>query len=90
MAEISGDNTSIIVGLVDDGSAVTFNVNVNGDLFGSNHYGNVVCDREINKVQEERVDGGGRFDGSAAGRTYHFETHSGSLQGVHYLVQLHY
>ena len=89
MAQLGGD-TNIISGLVDDNGAVSFNIDVDGNIGGSTHNGTVTCARPVRIVSEEHRDGGGHYDGSVNGNIYTWHTQCGSLAGVHYTIQLAY
>src|SRR5438105_3305935 len=63
---------------VDNNGAVTFEVNVNGDVFGSTHQGTVTCDRPVSIVSQQHRDGGCHFDGLVNGGIYTWHTQCGA------------
>ena len=89
MAQSSGD-TNVVSGLVDDNGAVSFNIDVNGDVFGSTHNGTVTCDGPVRIVSEQHRDGGGNYNGVVNGNIYTWHTQCGAGAGVHYTIQLAY
>src|SRR5262245_43466372 len=59
-----GGNTEIISNVADDGvGAVSFDIDVNGDLGGSTHNGSVKCPGPVRIVSEQHRDGSGHYDG---------------------------
>jgi hypothetical protein len=90
LVQQGGDN-GVISGLVDDGNgAVSFNIDTNGDFFGTNHYGTITCPGPVTIVSEQHRDGGGHYDGSVNGNIYTWHTQCANFAGVHYSVQLKY
>jgi hypothetical protein len=89
MARQSGD-TQCISGLVDDNGAVSFNIDVNGDAFGSTHTGTITCDRPVRIVSEQHRDGSGNYNGVVNGDIYTWHTQCPNFAGVHYTVELAY
>jgi hypothetical protein len=82
MAQLSGD-TQCIRGLVDDGNgAVSFNVDVNADFFGSIHGGTVTCAGPVRIVNEKHQDGNGSYGSSVDGDIYTWHTQCPNFQGV--------
>ena len=89
MVSQSGD-TQCISNLVDANGAVSFNIDVNGDFWGSTHGGTIVCDRPVRIVREEHRDGGGSYAGGVNGNIFTWHTQCPNFAGVHYTVQLEY
>jgi hypothetical protein len=90
MAQLGGD-ISPIRNLVDDGTGnASFNVDVNGDAFGSTHDGTVTCAGPVRVVSEQRLDGAGAYTSQVNGDIYEWHTQCGNFAGVHYAVELAY
>jgi hypothetical protein len=89
MTVFSGD-THCINNRTDGNRSVTFNIDVNGDAFGSTHSGAVTCEGPVRIVSEERRDGSGHYSGSVNGNIYTWHTQCSNFSGVHYTVELAY
>lgn len=89
MAELGGD-VGRVNNLDDNDGAVSFNIDVNGDAFGSTHNGTVTCAGPVRIVSEQRLDGGGHYSGETNGDIYTWHTQCGAFAGVHYNIQLAY
>jgi len=86
---LGGETNPVRRFVVGDG-AVSFDIDVNGDMFGSTHSGTITCSRPITIASETRNDGGGFFSGAAQGNIYTWRTQCANFAGVHYTIQLKY
>ena len=89
MADLSGD-TDCISAFIDGDGAVSFNIDVNGDAFGSTHNGSITCARPVRIVAQKHRDGNGHYDGSANGNIFSWHTQCGSGAGIHMTIELAY
>jgi hypothetical protein len=90
MIIFNGD-TNCISNIVDDGVGnVSFNIDVNGDAFGSTHNGTVTCSGAVTIANAIHRDGGGHYDGYTNGNIYIWHTQCGNFAGVHYTIELVY
>jgi hypothetical protein len=89
-AQLGGDVGNVSDFVDDRYGAISFRVDVNGDLFGSTHNGTVTAARPVHILSEQRLNGGCQYNSSVNGNIYTWHTQCGNTAGVHYLIHLGY
>ena len=74
----------------DNSGAVSFNIDISGDDFGSAHDGSIACSGPVTVVSEQHLEEGCAYSSSVNGAIYTWHIECGKFGVIHYLIRLSY